>query len=373
MNKLTLMAIFVTFNLMISGCLSSNIDQDDAENPSEYEWEDDGELVIVTYDVYGLTDEMLTQFETETGYEITLLKLDDAGSILDHLLQHKGLQVADLAIGLDNTYLQTAIDNNVLWEHFAELENISESVLEPYNGPLAAPFDHGYICLNYDSEIVDGENYTVPESLWDLTEDEWKGKIAIPSPETSSPGRAFMTATTDYFSNDQDNETEWTDWWSEMSSNEVIITTGWSEAYETRYTGGYGEWTDGYVGDAHIVLSYCHSPGVESWYNGNWTKSVALDIPGSSFHQVEYAAAIQGGNLDAASSFIEYLLSSEVNSKMPVENSMYSVLEGSDLPEENGYKFHSVVPQDPASISSTAIAENMETWLKQWNSAMVDG
>ena len=100
---------------------------------------------------------------------------------------------------------------------------------------------------------------------------------------------------------------------------------------------------------------------------------MALDIPGSSFHQVEYAAAIQGGNLDAASSFIEYLLSSEVNSKMPVENSMYSVLEGSDLPEENGYKFHSVVPQDPASISSTAIAENMETWLKQWNSAMVDG
>lgn len=372
MNRFTLLVAVLILNLTISGCLTDKIDDNEVKQPDEYEWIDDGELTIVTYDVYGLTDEMLANFENESGYEVNLLKLDDAGSVLDHLLQHKGQQVADIAIGLDNTYLQTAIDNNVLWEHNAILQNISESALLPYDGPLAAPFDQGYICLNYDSDIVDGVNYTVPESLWELTEEDWKGKVAIPSPETSSPGRAFMTATTDYFSTDSDNETEWTDWWSAMSLNDVIITTGWSEAYETRYTGGYGEWTDGYVGDAHIVVSYCHSPGVESWHNGNWTKSAALDIPKASFHQVEYAAALEGGNLDSASAFIEYLLSPEVNSKMPLENSMYSALEGYDLPEENGYLFHSVVPSEPAVVSSTTIADNMEEWLEMWNKAMVD-
>ena len=360
--------------MMLSGCISKTIDEkikDEEKNPEEYVWEDDGELVIVTYDVTGLTDSMINEFENQTGYDVSLTKLEDAGSILNHLLIYKGVQVSDLAIGLDNTYLQTAIDNGVLWEHFANFSNISEEALIPYEGSLAVPFDQGHICLNYDTEIVDGVNMTVPTSLWNLTEDEWKGKVAIPSPETSSPGRAFMTATVDYFDNDPDNQTDWTDWWTEMSDNDVIITTGWSEAYETHYTGGYGEYMPGYVGDAHIVVSYCHSPGVESWYNGNWTKSAALDLPRASFHQVEYAAAVEGGNLGAASAFIEYLLSQEVNVNMPTENFMYSVLEGTDLPEDGGYRYHSIIPTQAAEINSTQIASSMENWLQDWNEAMV--
>ena len=372
-NKIIVFSMLIPF-MMLSGCISESIEkklEEEPEMPEEYQWEDDGELVIVTYDVTGLTDSMLSEFENQTGYEISITKLEDAGSILSHLLQYKGVQVSDLAIGLDNTYLQTAIDNGVLWEHFANFSNISESALTPYSGPLAVPFDHGYMCLNYDTEIVDGENRSVPTSLWDLTEDDWNGKVAIPSPETSSPGRAFMTATVDYFANDEDTNTEWTDWWTAMAENDAIITTGWSEAYETHYTGGYGEYTEGYVGDAHVVVSYCHSPGVEAWYNGNWTKSAALDLPRAAFHQVEYAAAIEGGNLDAASAFIEYLLSEEVNVNMPTENFMYSVLEDTDLPEDGGYRYHSTIPVQPAEVTAAQIAANMENWLEDWNTAMV--
>ena len=372
-NKIIVFSMLIPF-MMLSGCISESIEkklEEEPEMPEEYQWEDDGELVIVTYDVTGLTDSMLSEFENQTGYEISITKLEDAGSILSHLLQYKGVQVSDLAIGLDNTYLQTALDNGVLWEHFANFSNISESALTPYSGPLAVPFDQGYMCLNYDTEIVDGENMSVPTSLWDLTEDDWNGKVAIPSPETSSPGRAFMTATVDYFANDEDTNTEWTDWWTAMAENDAIITTGWSEAYETHYTGGYGEYTEGYVGDAHVVVSYCHSPGVEAWYNGNWTKSAALDLPRAAFHQVEYAAAIEGGNLDAASAFIEYLLSEEVNVNMPTENFMYSVLEDTDLPEDGGYRYHSTIPVQPAEVTAAQIAANMENWLEDWNTAMV--
>ena len=374
MNKRMVLTSLLITIMMLSGCLSKTIDEkmnEEEKLPEEYVWEDDGELIIVTYDVTGLTDTMISEFENQTGYDVSLNKLDDAGSILTHLLQYKGVQVSDLAIGLDNTYLQTAIDNGVLWEHYANFSNISASALTPYDGPLAVPFDQGYMCLNYDTSIVDGENMTVPTSLWELTENEWNGKVAIPSPETSSPGRAFMTATVDYFANDEDDDTDWTDWWTAMADNDAIITTGWSEAYETHYTGGYGEYTEGYVGDAHMVVSYCHSPGVEAWYNENWTKSAALDLPRSAFHQVEYAAAVEGGNLDAASAFIEYLLSEEVNVNMPTENFMYSVLEGNDLPEDGGYRYHSTIPSQPAEITATQIATNMEMWLEEWNSAMV--
>ena len=369
MKKTVLLCCLMLISAL-AGCITDNISEkiDDGgliANPNA-----DMELVIVTYDISGLTDELLSNFENETGYSVELLKLDDAGSVLDHLLLNNGTQIADLALGLDNTYLQFAIDAGVFVEHNANISNISADALEPYNGPYAVPFDMGSICLNYDSAALDDLNMTAPESLWNLTESDWNGKVAIPSPITSSPGRAFMTATTDYFAKDADNETTWTDWWSSMVANDLIITSGWTEAYATHYSGGYGVWNDDHIGDAHITVSYCHSPGVEASFNGNSTSSVALALDYATFHQVEYAGVIDGGNALAANAFIEYLLSEEVNAKMPSENYMYPVIEGLDLPEADGYRYHSLVPNQHAEVTPEQIAANMETWLEQWNDAV---
>ena len=76
----------------------------------------DGELVIVTYDVLALSEDMISGFEESSGLNVTMLKLDDAGSILDYLIQNRGNTNVDLAIGLDNTYLQTAIEFDLLEE-----------------------------------------------------------------------------------------------------------------------------------------------------------------------------------------------------------------------------------------------------------------
>mgnify|MGYP005717342627 FL=1 len=52
---------------------------------------------------------------------------------------------------------------------------------------------------------------------------------------------------------------------------------------------------------------------------------------------------------------------------------MYSVLEGQDLPEEGGYRHHSIVPDQNANITSMAISLNIDAWLDRWNSAMTEG
>ena len=245
--------------------------------------EDDGKLRIISYDVLALSDSMVEQFTNETGYEVEFIKEDDAGGILDQMMLTKNAQQADLMIGLDNTYLQTAIENCLLREtgftSNDNYQNISSSALEPYSGPLAIPFDQGPVCLNYDENFVDGDNVTAPTSLWDLTSEVWKGKAAFPSPVTSSPGRSFMVATIDYFENDEDDTTNAFDWWRAMAQNDAIFTSGWTEAYETHYTGGYGEYTTGHIGDAHITVSYCQSPGVEAYYAENYTHSTSLVLP----------------------------------------------------------------------------------------------
>ena len=83
-------AVALTIILMtaaVTGCLSS-------------ESEDDNSLVIVTYDVYALSDEMISTFENQTGIEVEMVKLADSGSILSYLIQQKGTGANDLAIGL---------------------------------------------------------------------------------------------------------------------------------------------------------------------------------------------------------------------------------------------------------------------------------
>ena len=330
----------------------------------------DGVLRLLTYDIAAFSDEMLDEFTNQTGYPIEIIRTDDSGGILEQLLQTQQAQQADLAIGLDNTYLQTALNFCLLQPHNANVSGISSTALEPYDGPNAVPFDRGDVCLNYDETRVDGTNLTVPISLWNLTEPEWSGLTAFPSPLTSSPGRAFMSATVDYFENDEDNTTDAFDWWRAMADNGAIFTTGWTEAYEIHYSGGYGEWVEGHLGDAAMTVSYCHSPGVEAFYGGNWTKSTSLTLERSTFHQVEYAGLINGGTeLEAANAFIEYLLSEEVNRDMPENNLMQSVLEDAVWPETDGYAYHTDAPKMNAEITNERIAEEMERWLSKWKQA----
>ena len=374
MKKTMLLVALLVLMTPLTGCLEQidlvQIDDSGDCLILEPGRDSDGTLRILTYDIAAFSDEMLAKFTNQTGYPVEMIRTDDSGGILEQLLQTQQAQQADLAIGLDNTYLQTALNFCLLQAHNASVSDISETALEPYNGPLALPFDRGDVCLNYDETRVDGTNLTVPTSLWNLTEPEWNGLAAFPSPVTSSPGRAFMAATIDYFENDEDDTTDAFDWWKAMAANDAIFTTGWTEAYEIHYSGGYGEWVEGHLGDAAMTVSYCHSPGVEAFYGGNWTKSTSLTLPRSSFHQVEYAGVINGGTeLEAAKAFITYLLSEEVNRNMPENNLMQSVLVNATWPETDGYAHHTDLPELNAEISNERIADEMEDWLSAWKDA----
>ena len=202
-NTKTVALTIILMTSAVSGCLSE-------------ESGNDNQLVIVTYDVYALSEQMISTFENQSGIEVEMVKLADSGSILSYLIQQKGTGANDLAIGLDNTYLQTAIDFDLLSESQTDIQGISPEAYGPYEGKLAIPFDMGHICLNYDSDVVDGVNLSVPTSLWNLTEEEWKGRVALPSPMSSSPGRGFMLATLDYLGYTTDSYQGFDTWLSRI-------------------------------------------------------------------------------------------------------------------------------------------------------------
>lgn len=358
MKTFSILAVLLFSSL--SGCLSSQSDDEVVT------------LKILTYDINALSDEVIGQFTNQTGIEVEFIRTDDAGGILDQMMLTKSAPLADLMIGLDNTYLPTAIENGLLMEHSASMDNFTQSSLDFYQGPLAIPFDEGDVCLNYDEDALEAANMTVPTSLWNLTEPEWEGKMAFPSPMTSSPGRAFLTATVDYFMHSPGNESgNMSQWWNEVANNGAIFTSGWTEAYETYYTGGYGEWTEGYLGGAYLTVSYCHSPGVEAFYSGNYTHSTSLVLPHASFHQVEYAGIINGASqVEAANLFLEFLTSPEINVNMPENNLMYSILQGTDLPQTDGYRHHADEAILSDTITQQMIEQSMDGWLALWQAAI---
>ena len=126
---------------------------------------DGNTLTIITYDIIALSDEVLEEFTNQTGYEIKMIPADDSGGILESLLLTKDAPQADLALGLDNTYLQTALDNCLLAPHSAQLPDIDPLALTPYSGEMAVPFDQGYVCLNVDTQALEENNVSFPTTL----------------------------------------------------------------------------------------------------------------------------------------------------------------------------------------------------------------
>lgn len=364
--KSLLVVVLLVCIAQLSGCIASiNSTTEDCVFVEDVKESDT--LYILSYDILAFDDAMIDSFENTYGYSVEIILTDDAGGILNQLMLTKGNPQADLAIGLDNTYMQTAIDFCLLKPHGLDIENIQSHLLSSFD-TMGVPFDYGYVCLNLDSSQLN-EQLSMPTSIENLTQSEWRGKVSIPSPLTSSPGRAFFFATLMEF--DYDINATF-DWWLSMKNNELILTTGWTESYETHYSGGYGVWTEGHIGDAAVTVSYCHSPGVEAYFSENSTMSTAILYEKLHFKQIEYATLLNGQvNSDAASKFIQFLLTSEINQEMPTSNYMYSVLNNSELPPESGYSWHSPTPQTERTFQQQAIEFTTDELLMKWSEMML--
>ena len=120
----------------LSGCLETI---DTLEECVVSNGTDDNQLTILTYDSFAIPDEVLNEFTNQSGYEVEIKREGDAGSVLEKMLLTSDAPQADLAIGLDNTYLQTAQDNCLVAPHNAAVPDLNPLTLVPYAEESAVP------------------------------------------------------------------------------------------------------------------------------------------------------------------------------------------------------------------------------------------
>jgi thiamine transport system substrate-binding protein len=322
-----------------------------------------GKLVVMSHDSFNVSDDVIKAFEQQTGSTIEVLKSGDAGAALNKAILSKNAPLGDVFFGVDNTFLSRALDAGIFEPYAAPpLANIpAQFKLDPSNNLL--PIDYGYVSINYDKNYLQQHNLPVPQKLEDLTKPEWKSKLVVENPATSSPGLAFMLATIGTFGT-QGSYT-WLDFWKALRANDVMISEGWEDAYYTQFSGSSGK------GPRPLVVSYTSSPPAEVIASNGKLKDAPTGVlTAGSFLQIEFAGILKGTKQRAlAERFLDFMLSKKFQEDMPLQMYVYPVIPDATLPDV--FKQFTPVVEKPAKVDPKQIEQNRDTWIKQWNAAVL--
>lgn len=287
---------------------------------------------LAAHDSFVISEELVEQFESETGYELEIVRLGDTGSLTNQLILSRNAPVADAFFGIDNTFLGRA-----------EAENIIDG------DPVA--IDYSDVCFNVDIGWFDDNSVAPPESWRELVDEEFSNLVVISNPNFSSPGLAFLASTHAGFDTPEAVEA----YWRGLHSNGVKVAGSWEDAYFTDFTR--------YGGDRPIVLSYCSSPSAEVLDNGQAGTRALLE---EAFRQTEFAGVLAGAaNQRGATALVEFLVGPSFQASVPEAMYVYPAVAGIEVPE-SWAAFAS--PATSTIGENLDINANREKWLGDWSS-----
>lgn len=317
-------------------------------------------LTVLTHDSFSVSENLISQFESDNNVKISFVKGGDAGSVLNKAILTKDAPLADVLYGVDNTFLSRALDAGIYspYESPALADIPDEYKLDDQNRAL--PVDYGDVCINYDKSYFATNNLPLPQSLSDLTKPEYKGLLVIEDPATSSPGLAFLLATVATL------DDGYRDYWRQLKDNDVVVVDSWETAYFTNFSASSGH------GPQPMVVSYGSSPTAEVVYADppvSESPTASLVGDGMCFRQVEFAGILEGTrNRDIAEKFIDFLLGKSFQEDMPLQMFVSPVNPKAAVPDV--FIQNSQIPSNPASLDPEVIAINREAWIQGWNSVM---
>ena len=308
-------------------------------------------VTLLTHDSFYVSPETFEAFTGQTGIEVEHLASGDAGALVAQACLTAGEPLGDVLFGIDNTFLQRGLDCDMF---------------EPYESPGLAgvpdhfeldgehrvtPVDFGDVCLNYWVDAFDG-SLPPPSSLDDLTDAAYAGMLVVQSPETSSPGLAFLLATIARYGDG------WEDYWAALRENGVAVTAGWEDAY-------YGEFSAG-GGDRPIVVSYASSPPAEVIYADPPVDEPPTGVvTASCYRQIEFAGVLAGaGNPGGAQALIDFMLTETFQNDVPLNMFVFPVIESATLPPE--FVAHAQIAEDPFMLEPAEVEAQRNAWTDRW-------
>lgn len=310
-----------------------------------------GDVTVVTHDSFAVPDAVLAAFEAESGLKVTFVAPGDGGTLVNQLILTKDAPLGDVVFGVDNSFASRAIAEGVFADYSSTAAAAADSATYAVPGSKAlTAIDFSDVCLNVDNSWFDANDVAAPATFDDLLKPEYKGRLSVTNPATSSPGLAFLLATI------AAKGDGWQDYWSALNDNGLRVTSSWSDTYYTDFS------APNYGGDYPIVLSYASSPPSEVTDAGTAPTSALLD---TCFRQVEYAGVLAGAkNPQAAEQVIDWMLSDDFQASVADNMYVYPVSTSVTVPD--AWSEFAPLATTPWSIAPADIAENRDAWIQDW-------
>ncbi|HWS58426.1 MAG TPA: thiamine ABC transporter substrate-binding protein [Actinotalea sp.] len=344
-------AVAAVAGLALAGCSAIG------EGGSGPEGSSGGTVVLLTHDSFALSEELVAQFEADTGLTLEQRAPGDGGALVNQLVLTTDAPLGDVVFGIDTTFASRAIEAGVLEPYTSPAagEDVQRYAVDEV-GSLTA-VDVGDVCVNVDRQWFADAGVPEPQTLEDLADPAYRDLLVVENPATSSPGLAFLLATVGAF-----GEEGWVDYWAALTENGVSVAAGWSDAYYVDFSGPSSE------GDRPLVVSYASSPPYEVPEGA--TEAPTRALLDTCFRQVEYAGVLAGAaNPQGARQVVDWLLSPAVQADIPESMYVYPVDSTVELPA-SWEQFAPVAPA-PFEVDPAVIAENRDAWISTWTDTVI--
>jgi thiamine transport system substrate-binding protein len=309
-------------------------------------------VTLLTHSSFPEGTELFAAFTERTGIEVRVLRGEDAGTVTNQAVLDREHPQGDAVYGIDNTFLSTALDAAVFDERAYDTGAVDADLTAGVDPSLAVPIDYGDVCFNYDEDWFVERELDPPATIDDLTRDEYRGLTVIEDPSTSSPGLAFVLATSAVVD-------DFDDYWAQLAANDVLVVDDWSQAWNSEFSGAGG-------GDRPIVLSYASSPPADVVFADPPRDDTSIGvIDDACFRQVEYAGVLANAeHSDAAEELVQYLLSPEFQAELPLAMFVFPAVEDVALPDV--FERFALRATDPVTLSAREIAERRDRLIDRW-------
>lgn len=323
-------------------------------------------ITVIAHDSFAYSEGVMNAFTEQTGIGVEVIRMGDAGSLVNQSILSRSNPLGDVLFGVDNTFLSRALEGELFIPYRSdELDRVDPS-LRIDNDTRVTPVTVGDVCLNYDTAFFLEDGPALPDELIDLTLPEYRSMLVVPNAALSSPGLAFLLLTIAVFG--EEGEYTYLDFWADLVENDVYVSPDWTDAYYGQFSGSQGS-----TGTRPLVVSYASSPPAEVYFledTPDTAPTGAIVADDTCFRQIEYAGILQGTDQAAeAELFIDFLLSRTFQEDMPLTMFVFPVVTDAELPAV--FEMHAQVAENAASVDPALIETNRERWIEAWTDTVL--
>jgi thiamine transport system substrate-binding protein len=316
-------------------------------------------LVVYTYDSFvswGPAAALKDAFESAYDCDVEYVTAGGGKATLSRLLAERdaGTSDADLFMAEINDVPRIATYDLFMpltVEDVPNLAYVPNDLTADSMGGFV-PYEYGYITLTYDSQALDEQ--ALPQTLSDLADSRFAGKLVCEDPRTSSTGFSFLLWTIARFGEDG-----YLDFWRSIDKSLLVITQGWSEG-----------WSLLTHGEAPLLVSFSTDTAYDA-LDGDDLRYRAF-APGGEGYRTVYGVGVVNGttHADLATAFINVLLSTEIQELIPTTEVMFPANENASVPA--AYADYAIIPDHPLSLSLDLVGAKMDTWLHDWETVITN-